>query len=235
MSPLLFTLLTISSGYNLLFLSIERFQAITKPLSYDEQRIKSKLFIVIPVIWLTGVILLFPDPFFFKVKGGGCRYTAGLWNKRDSLLLFAYYSCSSFLIPGFTMLYLYAKMGLVIWGSRKMQQTMVSKTSTKKDTLSKAQTNIFFTCVLLLVFYFMCWLSNVTTIMLYLAEFIEFSSTVINISAILLLVNSVINPFIYTIRYDDFKVHLYMLICGKTNSYGAETSSRSVRTVSENI
>ena len=222
-------MLTISSGYNLLVISIERYQAITNPLAYDEQRLKDKLYIIIPVIWISGIILAFPDPFLFQVKDGICSYVPGQWSMRDSLLLFSYFAVTNFLIPGMTMVILYTKMGLVIRESRKTQSQMVSKSGQKKSTLSKAQTNIFYTCVILLFFYFTCWLSNIVSIMLFLARFIDFSTTVVNISAILVLVNSVINPFIYAIRYDEYKLHLRMLFCGYKPDVKQMTSKRSLR------
>ena len=204
-----------SSGYNLLFLSIERYLAITRPLTYDEQRIKSKLYILIPAIWISGFVLVLPDPFLFKVEDGMCLYTAGTLSRKIILLIYIYYIFNGFIFLGCTMLFLYAHMGIVIWRSQKLQKQITSKSTTKNDTLGKAQTNIFFTCVVLLVLFMTCWAVNQLNTMLYVGGAIPFSRTMFDISSLLIVFNSVVNPFIYTIRYEEFQHHLKLLIFGK--------------------
>ena len=225
----MFLSLATSSGYNLLVLSTERYMAITKPLSYNEQTIKRKLFIIIPAIWLSGFIFVFPDPFLFVIRDGVCIYKVGSWSKTYALLTYAYYACSNFVVPGGIMLILYTHMGVVIWRGAKLQKQMIVSNS-KNDTLGKAQMNIFFTCVILLCLYVTCWLWNELHTILYIGEVIEFSEPLYHVSAIFILFNSVINPFIYTIRYTEFQMHIRLLFC-KYHTKNSLTSENVISTV----
>ena len=214
LSPDLFLSLAVSSGFNLLFLSIERYLAITRPISYNEQRIKSKLPLLIPAIWISGFVFTLPDPLFFQVKDGLCVYTAATWPKRDMLLSFGYYALTGFIIPGVAMLAMYTHMAIVIWRSQELQRQMTSK-SGNTGILGKAQINIFYTCVMLVFLFLTCWIWNEINTMLYLMEVIPFSFVMFHASSMLIVFNSLVNPFIYTIRYDEFQEHLKLLLFGK--------------------
>ena len=213
-SPDTFLSLAVSSGFNLLFLSIERYLAITRPLTYNEQRIKSKLYLLLPGIWISGFVLTLPDPFLFQVKDGLCVYIAGTWPMRDVLLIYGYYALTGFIIPGVAMLAMYTHMATVIWRSQKLQKRMASKSGTN-SILGKAQMNIFSTCVILVFLFLTCWIWNEITMILFIAEVIPFSFVMFHSSSIVIVFNSVVNPFIYTIRYDEFQQHLKLLLFGK--------------------
>ena len=207
---MLFLSLSVSSGYNLLVLSIERYFAITQPFSYDEEKIRSRLWYVFPAVWISGFIFVFPDPFLFEVDDDVCFYKISSWSVRDAILVFSYYCCTNFLLPGTTMVILYVRMGIYIWKSRQQQKELTQR-NTKQHTLVDAQRNIFYTCVVLLCLYFLCWLVLELNSILHISHAIYFSLPMFYISSNLILLNSAINPFIYTIRYTEFQKHLKML------------------------
>ena len=179
---------------------------------------KSKLYIILPVIWLSGFIFIFPDPFLFVVRDGVCIYILGDWDQTLAILINIYYAFTNFIVPGLTMLFLYAHMALVIWRSRQSRKEMISSKSNKNDVLGKAQINIFFTCIILLILYFTCWCWNITNTFVFMAGLVPFSMTYFHVSALFILFNSVINPFIYTVRYDEFQHHLKLLFTKNTTS-----------------
>lgn len=153
---------------------------------------------------------MFPDPFLFRMEDSICYYEIGTWKVRDALLIYSYYMCTNFLIPAITMLGLYVKMGVYIWKSRQ-QQNHMTQTNTKQGTLINAQRNIFYTCVILLCLYFSCWLVMELNTMLYISHAIYFSEPMYHISSNLIVFNSAVNPFIYTIRYKEFQQHVKRL------------------------
>ena len=223
-SPPIFQGLGTSSGFNLMFLSIERYLAITKPLSYDEHRIKRRLPVLIPAIWISGLICMLPDPIYFKVVDGACIYTGGTLPQRDILLMFSYYAFMGFVIPGVTMLVLYTHMGVVLWRSQQLQKQMTSQGAKKNDLLGKAQVNIFFTCLTLLVLFLTCWVLNRVSTMLFFAHVVLSNRILFDVSSMLIVLNSVVNPFIYTIRYDELQLHLKMLLFGRKPANNSHTS-----------
>ena len=206
----LFLSLSTSSGYNLLVLTIERYLAITRPFSYNENNIRNKLWFVIPTVWISGFIFVLPDVFLYKIENEYCVYTAGSWNMRDALLLYFYFAVVGFLFPGIMMIILYLKMANVLIQQRKVQHTIKTSTTTS-DTLAEAQQNILITCFILVALYLSCWLWTEMVMLLYLSEITEFSVTMYHISTSLLLFNSAINPFIYTIRYKEFQHHIKIM------------------------
>ena len=223
-SPPIFQGLGTSSGFNLMFLSIERYLAITRPITYDEHRIKRRLPVLIPVIWISGLLCMLPDPIYFKVEDGACLYTGGTLPQRDILLMFSYYAFMGFVLPGVTMLVLYTVMGVFLWRSQQLQKQMTSQSVKKNDLLGKAQMNIFFTCLTLLVLFLTCWVLNRVNTMLFLAHVVPFNRILYDVSSMLIVINSVVNPFIYTIRYDEFQLHLKMLLFGRKPASNSQSS-----------
>ena len=126
------------------------------------------------------------------------------------------------------MLFLYAHMGIVIWRSRQAQLHLTTKRAAgKNDILAKAQVNIFYTCLILLILYFTCWFWNNATMILYLAGIIPYSNTLYDISVAVIVFNSGVNPFIYTLRYDEFQQHLKIIVLRKKGKSGEHIQSNS--------
>ena len=192
-------------------LSIERYLAIRHALSYDEKRIRKILWLVFPAIWISGFIGILPDQIFYTVKDRICYFEVHLWPIRDAMFLYSFYIGFNFLIPGLTMVVLYTKMGIVIWRSQR-EHKLMTQNDTKRNTLVDAQRNIFYTCVILLSLYFSCWLMNGLNMLLYISQQVNYSPIAFHFSANLLVLNSAINPFIYTIRYREFQQHFKRLI-----------------------
>ena len=211
MSFTLFMSLSVSSGYNLLVLSIERYLAITQVLTYDEERIRTKLWFVFPLVWISGFIATLPDQMFYTVKNRICYFEVYIWSVRDTLFLYSFYLCVNFLIPGIMMVVLHIKMGISILRSQRQRKQMTLR-DIQQDKLVDAHKNIFKTCILLVGLYCSCWIVNGIHMMLYLSKVVPYSAETFHMCAILLVLNSVVNPFIYTIKYDEFQKHFKLLI-----------------------
>lgn len=201
-------MLCTSSGYNLLVLTIERYLAITKPLSYDENVMRDKLCFILPLVWISGFIFMIPTIFVYEIEDGYCFYTVGNWKMKYAILLYSYFAVASFLFPGITMVILYIKMMTLLYKGRRVQKELCK---TNPNTLAEAQRNIFITCFILVTLYMTCWLWMEAVIIRYIYQHTEFPKTLYFSSNISILVNSVINPFIYTIRYKEFQEHIKLL------------------------
>ena len=219
LSPFLFMSFTVSSGYNLLLLSIERYLAITNPLKCDEEWIRKNLYWVFPLVWIIGVIVGLPDAFLFQNRDGNCVYVLSEWPMWNSLLLFSWYVFSNFLFPGVTMVVLYILMGITLLKSRESQKQIVqTKINKKADTLAKAQKTIFITCLILVVLFVASWSWNLTFTMLWIGGLISPSETMFVLSTLVIIFNSAVNPFIYIMRYKEFQTHMKIFFCGRPST-----------------
>ena len=105
-------------------------------------------------------------------------------------------------------------MAVVLKKSTFSSSEDTGSTSTGSKKLRKAQRNVIQLCFILLIFFMMCWTySLVINLTIILDPYVNFSGTDWNIATLLIVFNSCINPFIYTIRYDEFKNELKRLVC----------------------
>ena len=102
------------------------------------------------------------------------------------------------------------------------QQSAVEK-STNASRL--AQINIFETCLIVTVLFLACWTTTETALFMYIIDVYEdLSSNHYTTGRLLILLNSCLNPYVYTLRYREFKKQLRVLIGLEKNSNKLNTS-----------
>ena len=90
------------------------------------------------------------------------------------------------------------------------QQSEVDK-STHASRL--AQVNIFETCLIVTVLFFVCWITAEVGLFLYIVGYYKHLSNIhYMVGRMLILLNSCLNPYVYTLRYQDFKKQLGILL-----------------------
>ena len=114
MSTYIIWSLTVASGYNLTFLTIERFLAITKPMSYSIERVQQRLPFVLALAWFAGIMLASVNLFLFYVNDGQCHLIA----ETDPPILEHFVPIYSFIsyciIPTIVMSATNVKMGITL-------------------------------------------------------------------------------------------------------------------------
>ena len=118
-------------------------------------------------------------------------------------------------IPISTMSYCYIRMFLALNESKKRFH------SSKKDTselssaghkLRLAQINIFQTCLLMTVLFLLSWLTAKSAQFLYAVGIYKtLGGNHFALGNLAVVINSGVNPFVYVLRYDDFKQQLKKL------------------------
>ena len=88
----------------------------------------------------------------------------------------------------------------------------------RSEVLAKAERNLFTTCILLVVLYICSNTFNFTMFFLYYIDADRFEHLYVgwpyHLSEIMVLFNSICNPFIYSIRYHEFQeclLHFFKL------------------------
>ena len=118
-------------------------------------------------------------------------------------------------IPTVIMTYAYIRMGLTLRSSRSQTANKESKI-TSNDKLKKAEVNLFQTCLMLMVLFVLCWSNNCFAVSLYMIGVLpNLGGTYYHISVMLIVFNSCLNPYVYTLRYKQFQQQIRKLVrCG---------------------
>ena len=142
-------------------------------------------------------------------------------------LLTPYFIVVSCGIPVVIMGYAYIAIWITLKKSRDLQSKDTNKSS---DTLRSAQMNLLQTCILLMVLFVMSWLQHVILFLLLKINVITNPITIHNadhISAIILMVNNVLNPFVYTFRYKAFQNQLKKLVSRSPDDVHSQMTATS--------
>ena len=203
-----------TSGYNLMFLTLERYWAIIKPFSYNQSKVMGRLPYVFILCWLIAMASITPNIIFNRVVNGRCIpfYTV---TQQWLLKFIGFYILTIYcFIPGGVMVISYISIGLSL---RKSQVFQNSDSSTQSDKLHKAQMNLLQTCVILMVMFVLCWTNHVIRIILISGGyFMHLRTSYYPSTALLIVINSCLNPFVYCVRYKEFQGQVKRLIGGKS-------------------
>ena len=112
--------------------------------------------------------------------------------------------------------------------SSKSNQSEADKTSHASRI---AQVNLFETCLIVCVLFFVCWVTVQAAILLYMLDiYPDLSGDHYTSGRLLILFNSCVNPYVYSLRYREFKVQLRILLgCGSITSAPSQGVELSVK------
>ena len=201
-----------TSTYNITFLTIERFLAITNPLHYDAEKVRRRLPFVFLFNWLFCIGAVIFIPIFTITRDGYCLI---VFNIRDHFVIRYYYSphlfTISLMIPLTVMVFCYTRMFIALRSSMKMSTSAASDSKTvHKSRL--AQVNIFETCLIMTIIFVICWTTAQSALLLNILKvYTDSQNYHFSIGRLMVLFNSCLNPYIYAIRYRDFKQQLRAL------------------------
>ena len=203
------------STYNIVFMTIERYLAVSNPLGYDSDKVKRRLPYIFISIWIGVYIALAIVPATTIIKDGQCRvayYIIGtFWAKYYGIHCFVI----SIVIPLIIMGYCYMKMFLALSSSLSMgaSSSLDKNASATVHKSRLAQMNIFQTCLTVTVVFVLCWATNESCLMAFILDIYKsFAGTHCSVGRILIGVNSCLNPYIYALRYTEFKQQLRKLM-----------------------
>ena len=204
-----------ASTWNLTCLTIERHLAIVNPLEYDAEKVLNRLKWVFLFVWvLTGIGALML-PLTTVIVDGTCIFVyrmRGTW-------VWDYYTIHSIsfalLVPAAIMIVCYSRMIIALLKSSKNIRSSKNTDSegNKSDKMRMAQLNIFQISFIMMLFSFLSWLTKDSAVFMYA---IGVRPTLGNdhyrVGRLLIVVNSCINPYIYAVRYNDFKDQMKYLL-----------------------
>ena len=196
-----FWVVAVASSYNLTFLTIERFFAVTNPMKYDVTAVNKRLPFILLGAWLIGIIGPWVNPTITYLHNDECVFTYEYDPPFISILIPFYFFVLDCFIPAVIMVGAYLKMGLTLRESLSSSITAPGKLRVKK-----AELNIYQTCLMLMIVFVTCWTNNCIAVSLYMSGYFSTMETNYHhISIILITLNSCLNPYVYVVRYKDFQ------------------------------
>ena len=122
-------------------------------------------------------------------------------------------------------------------GNDGSTKSNTAEMKSSNQTINQARDNVIKTLALVAFCYILCWSWNqIYYFMFNLGYPVDFSSNFFHFSTVMMLSNSVVNPFIYTFQYASFKQAAKQLFCKclvkdvESNSHSLASSFTSVST-----
>ena len=208
-----------TSTYNMTALTIERHFAIVNPLQYDPEKVIKRLPYIFIGTWIFCSVALSYIPISTVYSAGTCKVIHTLKGTTLWDVVAPYLVVIAIVIPCLIMVVCYTRMLLALKSSAKLLKTSNadfncnSQNITNVDNLRIAQANIFQTCLIMMVVFLSCWLTIESAVILFIFKtYLNLSNNHYAIGRLLAVFNSCVNPYIYAIRYTDFKVQLKKLL-----------------------
>ncbi|XP_033640786.1 melanopsin-like [Asterias rubens] len=211
-----------ASTYNLLALTLERYLAIVFPFKYQRFATLTNVILTVMCVWICG--------FVFNLYAVFINYYENLECKRKSLkhpeILVISMNFIVYFIPMTVMLVVYIHITLVLKkGAARLGPAPAVQPSwsgggainDQRESLMRARRNTFKTLLIVFIAFTVCWTPNVVIYSLfYLGVAVDFSSAIYLITVAMVAANGCLNPFIYAIKYKQFRKALKTLF-GRQN------------------
>ena len=195
-------------------MTIERHFAIVDPLGYDSSKVRRRLPYVFVGSWLfvLGALVGFV-PYSTTIIGDGCIIAYKMQRRWTWDYYGGHAVAVAIGIPMTVMVVCYTRMILALRESTTTlhagNDVIADVKSNNVHKLRLAQMNIFKTCLLMIGFFLTCWLTKDAALILYImGVYDDTSNAHWSVGQLLILMNSCFNPYIYFIRYEEFKTQL---------------------------
>ena len=213
----------VSSTYNLVAVTFERYFAIVHPLHHSHRFTKRKLYVVMVAIWLLGLAYnaayMVPSS---DMKGDSCtvftEWPSETWRNLGGITTVVV----QYFIPLGLIGYAYARMALALKAARYSQppvRTMpviltLSAGLLRYDRLTRARQNVIKTLALVSACFVFCWSWNqIYYITFNLGYKTNLTGSFYHFTVVLVFCNCCINPVVYALKYEHFQRAVKCLFC----------------------
>lgn len=202
----LFWAFTITSGYNLAVIAIERYLAISKPLQYDADKARRRMPLIAFIVFAFGFSFVLPEVFLAKHVDDKTCISYYQLTLLEVTLLGVFYAIGSPVIPMIIMAYCYTCIAKCLHDSSK-------QFSNKNEKIRNAEIRLIQVTGIVTLFYSLSYtylfIVNFGVLFFNFTHYPQYQ-----ISVCLIIVNACINPYIYCIRYDEFQNRIIEIFNG---------------------
>ena len=207
----------LSSTYNLVTITMERYFAIVYPLKLDRRLTRRKVYLLMAAIWMLGptynALFMVPTS---RVQGGVCTvYTVwpnALTQRATGLLTVLV----QFVVPIILIVFAYIRIAVVLKNSTG-GATGAYASSNRDERIRRARQNVIKTLLLVSACFVLCWIWNQVYYLLFNLGYdkIDFNSAFYHFTVIAVFCNCCLNPIIYSLKYQQFQKAVKKLFyCG---------------------
>ena len=212
----------LASTYNLVMISIERYFEIVHAIYY---RTHVKWWVVCIMLFLpyllSGTYNLI-GLITARVADGVCMELASLKYEWEFISMGVGMFLFQFVMPVLIILFCYVKIGLFL---KRMPQVGSSENPEKAKKAAKARMNVIKTLAIVCFIFFACWIWNSVLFFLFSlgVVIVDFNGVFYHFTVTAVNINCLINPFIYTFKYEQFKREASRIFCSSLNKVGPQS------------
>ena len=192
--------LYVTSTYNIVIISLDRFMATVYPLKHRKLNSSNKVKFAIAVPWGIGFAHSFQFVFVYQPNQGLCEAVPR--NRTFLLVSTAIVVSIEYVVPITILLYTYT--GILITLKRRKTRPV----SGRQDFFRRAKTNVLKIVVLVGSAFIICWAPAEVDYVLARVFYIYSSEPIYNAFIVLVSCNTAINPIIYCFTYEHFRAQL---------------------------
>lgn len=194
----------VSSTYNLIMITIERYLMVVHPFHHKVAFTRKKAIIIMVAVWMIGIGYEFLSGIpTTVVVDGVCipfsNFPSPDWQKAYGFITITV----AFFVPTIVHPVLYGHMVVVM---RKRASNLGNQSSTDGQRLSRTQRNLLKTSAIITICFFLCWSWNQMAFFFFnLGVNYDMTSSFHLFTIIAVNFNCCINPFVYVVKYEEFK------------------------------
>ena len=196
----------ITSTFNLVGLTLERYIAIVFPFRYQTLFNRTRSCIMIGAAWVIGMSYATYSIAIRAYENQRCI------EKQSSAVKYVGFTITviQYVVPTFFMLFAYSHIIVELNRSARRVGVTTSHSSSVVDgrgaSLLRARRNTLKTLFIVFAIYFCCWTPNLTVFAMFnLGYPLDFKGAVYIVSVALAASNSCVNPIIYAFKYRQFQ------------------------------
>ncbi|XP_038068950.1 galanin receptor type 1-like [Patiria miniata] len=213
----------VTSTYNLVVISLERFMATCHPVKHRNTWSAAKLKFAVASAWGVGLVYNSHYVFAFEARQGYCELiemSSGVKALYHTAVL-----AVGYFVPITILIYTYSRILIML-----RKKTLNQQANGPRIVMTKAKKNILVTTMLIGVMFVVCW-TPIEVLYIYQRFTVYWSTPLYYPFTSVLACNMFVNPIIYCFKYEHFRSELRQLIikrCRRNRVNNVEVMSIAV-------
>ena len=200
-----------ASTLTIMFLAIDRWYSIIKPIMYKTTFSRRRLYFYITMIWIISCVSQINELFITVVEDGFCTFRIPFYGVEFERILILVHVTLTFYIPS-----------IITWCSfAHIKYHMNNPRFRRSINNVKATERLLRMCALAAFFLSICWLPTETFFITYKFDVLRLPFSVSLFLSVLAMFNSCVNPWIYCLSNKEYrKEFVNLLCCVRSSSVG---------------
>lgn len=192
-----------ASNLTIMFLAIDRWYSIIKPIMYKVNFSKKRLYCYIGLIWFVSCLTQLNELFITFVTGEVCDYKIPFYGIKIERILILTHVTLTFYIPS-----------IITWYSFAHIMVHMRKPAFRRSHNNiKATQRLLRMCALAALFLSICWLPTETHYILYKFKISSLHLNASLVLGVMAMSNSCLNPWIYCLSNKEYRREFLKLLC----------------------